>query len=153
MWGANARLRNLVLVVVAVLILGRAVTSIWLVEDNWRSVARWLGIPVVPDPDPARANAKLRPGDLQGALGSPDNYPEAARDRGEQGAATAGLLIGTSGLVESCTITKSSGSISLDAATCQRAREHARFDPARDAAGRPIASIFVLRVRWVLPEE
>ena len=45
----------------------------------------------------------------------------------------------------------SSGSTSLDARTCEVGIASLRFNPARDRSGTPIASSYVLPVRWVLP--
>jgi TonB family protein len=55
--------------------------------------------------------------------------------------------------VTSCTVTSSSGSASLDAATCRIMTERARFIPARDRRGRAVADSLSARVRWVLPED
>ena len=71
------------------------------------------------------------------SLFSGDDYPADAQRNNEQGTVTVDMLIGTDGRVTGCTVTGSSGSRSLDNATCRILRSRARFDPALDAQGRP----------------
>lgn len=85
-------------------------------------------------------------------LFSPDSYPAAAQAAGEQGRVGITLRIGRSGRVRKCTINASSGSRALDTASCQIMRRHGRYEPARDASGRAIASTTRLGVRWQLRE-
>ncbi|HEX8512735.1 MAG TPA: TonB family protein, partial [Allosphingosinicella sp.] len=103
----------------------------------------WIVVPppmIAPPPPPQweRAGRRTRPlGDLA-TLFSAADYPEAAWQAGEEGRVGFLLLIGAAGRVESCSITSSSGSATLDAATCPLLVERARFEPARDHRGRPI---------------
>jgi protein TonB len=55
--------------------------------------------------------------------------------------------------VADCSITQSSGSTALDTATCNIIRRRARYTPAKDQAGNPIAGTDSARIRWELPEE
>lgn len=123
------------------------------IDRNRSAILEAVGVATTPPPDARLANARLIPGDLQRVFGDPANYPDDARDRGEQGKTSATLTIASTGKVDNCIVTDSSGSASLDAATCRIARRDVRFVPARDRAGRVIPSTFVLRVRWQLPEE
>lgn len=84
---------------------------------------------------------------------SPEDYPLEALAREAEGAVRFRLVIGKTGLVESCTILSSSNDEALDAATCAIARERGRFEPARDRNGRAVFDILATTVRWVLPEE
>ena len=52
-------------------------------------------------------------------LFSADDYPASALDAGEQGAVTASLRIDPSGRVSGCSVRRSSGSMTLDTATCR----------------------------------
>ena len=54
----------------------------------------------------------------------------------------ADLLINPSGGVETCSIVLSSGSPSLDQATCALLHKRARFTPAKDATGRAEYDVF-----------
>lgn len=79
-------------------------------------------------------------------------YPSAAMQAGEQGAVTVKLAIDTTGGVAACDIVRSSGSRSLDAETCRTVKRRARYSPATDERGQPVASVDQHTVRWALPE-
>jgi TonB family protein len=104
----------------------------------------------IPRPNPALANASIKgnPGQFFG----PDAYPPEAIRAEQQGRTVADLLIDATGTPIGCTIATSSGSRSLDAATCSIALGRVRFDPARDARGAAKQSHYRMPVRWVLPE-
>ncbi len=87
------------------------------------------------------------------ALFSSDDYPEAALRHDEQGTVHFTLSIDPRGNVSNCVITRSSGSVALDDATCRVVQRRARFDPARDIDGRPVADLHTGRIRWALPDE
>lgn len=81
-----------------------------------------------------------------------DDYPREALRRREQGTVTFSILVGPDGRVADCTVTGSSGSASLDAATCRILRERARYRPARDPQGNAVAGREDgLAVTWSLP--
>lgn len=80
-----------------------------------------------------------------------DDYPEEALVAGHEGAVGFTLKIDERGRAAGCTVTETSKSTGLDAATCSIMRERARFTPAR-AEGSPVASTFRLRIVWKLPE-
>jgi protein TonB len=82
-----------------------------------------------------------------------DDYPANALRAGEQGRTGFRLDIGADGRVTGCTITQSSGSADLDQTACRILTRRARFTPARDAAGNPIASNYASNVLWKLPSE
>jgi TonB family protein len=141
-----------VLALCAVLIVLRSASTMWLLKD----VARWWVGPVA---RPVTINLKPSNGlksipTIIGNAGryfSPDDYPEEALRRGQTGRTVARLAIAPDGTMLSCSIMKSSGAASLDAATCDRA-VHIPFRPARDDAGQPIVGYFILPVRWQLPD-
>jgi protein TonB len=54
------------------------------------------------------------------------------------------------GRVSACDITSSSGSRTLDNASCQILRSRALFTPARDSSGNPITDTIRQEIRWVL---
>lgn len=83
---------------------------------------------------------------------SSDAYPVAALRAGESGRVVAELSLDETGKVAGCAVKVSSGSATLDAATCDLALAKARYLPARDEAGTPIKSTVTLPVRWTLPE-
>ncbi|WP_162875447.1 TonB family protein [Sphingomonas crusticola] len=80
-----------------------------------------------------------------------DNYPALALRLHHQGVATVELTVDTQGQLANCRIAISTGWQELDDATCAMIRARARYAPARDDAGQPLAYVYRLRFRWVLP--
>jgi protein TonB len=111
----------------------------------------WQQSIIQPDEPPAplaeHAKANLM------ALFSDDDYPAAAIRREEQGTVAFKLSINRRGGVDRCDIVSSSGSATLDHATCEIVTSRARFVPARDSRGDRIADEYSGRVRWVLPSD
>lgn len=95
---------------------------------------------------PSRAKGNLT------AYFSGNDYPAEAIRREETGTVAFKLQIDTRGRVSDCAIEKSSGSASLDRATCTIIRRRARYQPARDPKGRAVPDVATGRIRWVLPE-
>jgi TonB family protein len=95
---------------------------------------------------PARARVSLP------MLFSSEDYPVAAVRAGEEGPVAFRLEVGTDGRVAVCTVTGTSGSASLDAATCRLLRSRARFTPASNRKGKPIEDSVSGRIIWQLPE-
>ena len=100
------------------------------------------------DPDRDAAAVTKLEGDPARYFGS-DSYPAEALTKGVYGRVVALLNISAQGTVENCRIVSSAGS-SLNEGTCKAARR-ARFTPPVDAGGKPIATTYLLPVRWVLP--
>jgi protein TonB len=75
---------------------------------------------------------------IAGAINEND-YPREAIRAHQSGKVQMRFTVGTNGRVSDCTITKSSGSPSLDATTCRLILQRFRYEPSRDAQGRPYA--------------
>ena len=106
--------------------------------------------PPPPPPPPVRKiEPKSAVGNLQG-LFSGDDYPSSALDNEEQGTVGVRLAIGPNGRVTGCDVTASSGSRTLDSATCRILRSRARFTPATDSTGNPTTGSFSQRITWRL---
>lgn len=82
-----------------------------------------------------------------------DDYPGSAQRAGDEGTTAISVQIDESGRVTSCSVTGSSGSSVLDDATCRLYQRRARFNPAKDPAGNPMATTYSDRVRWQLPRD
>jgi len=108
--------------------------------------------PPPPPPPPRVSQAAQARGSIVG-LFSDDDYPQDAIRNEQQGTTAVSLTIGTDGRVSGCTVSSSSGSSSLDSATCRVIRSRARFTPAKDQNGNPLPGTFQQRIRWVLPED
>ena len=94
---------------------------------------------------PTRARANLA------TLFSDKDYPAAAVRNHEQGPVAFSLSVGADGRPTACSVTGSSGSALLDSTTCRLLMERARFQPARDAGGKPTADTVQGRIVWRLP--
>ena len=106
--------------------------------------------PAPPAPPPAKVTkAQSAKGNLQG-LFSGDDYPQDAIRNEETGRTTVRLGIGTDGRVTSCDVVGSSGSRSLDSATCRVLRSRARFNPAKLSNGQPTTDTFTQTIVWQL---
>ncbi len=80
-----------------------------------------------------------------------NDYPaDALRDKAE-GTTRYRLIVSPAGRSRACVIIASSGHSSLDRAACRNAQRRARFDPALDRKGLPIAASWVGSYRWKLP--
>lgn len=99
----------------------------------------------------ALASRAIPRSSLASWLGESD-YPAAALRDGHEGATTVRLAIDQGGSVARCEIARTSGSYALDDETCRVFMRKGRFRPARDTAGRPVASIEHQTVRWQLPD-
>ncbi len=94
---------------------------------------------------------------LRGAVAGPgvvlttDDYPDASRRAGEEGAMRVRVAVGADGRVTGCEVTASTGFPRLDARACQVAQRRWRFQPATED-GRPVASSVERRVVWRLEE-
>ncbi|WP_317617552.1 energy transducer TonB [Sphingomonas daechungensis] len=108
--------------------------------------------PPAPPAPPAPAvvtKASSVKGNLQGLI-SGDDYPADAQRNDEQGSVRVNLAIGTDGRVTNCSVTKSSGSRSLDSATCRILKSRARFTPAKLSNGQATTDNFPQTITWRL---
>lgn len=79
-----------------------------------------------------------------------DDYPAAEARQHHEGTVGFALLVDESGRATKCDVTASSGYPGLDNGACFLLMRRARFDPARDASGRAVASTFPGRFTWHL---
>jgi protein TonB len=111
--------------------------------------------PESPEPGPSFAAPAIErvpshaTADLQ-SLFRADDYPLTARERKEQGSVTVRLTIGVMGRVRACDVTSSSGSPTLDKASCQILQSRALFAPAHDSRGNLTDDTVDQEIRWVL---
>jgi len=99
---------------------------------------------------PAPVIATQAQGDVSGIFRHED-YPDDAIEAGQSGTTSFLLMIDEKGAVMDCAIRQSSGVATLDAMGCQVLRERAKFVAAKDAANKPVKSLFLTPpIRWVL---
>jgi TonB family protein len=80
----------------------------------------------------------------------PEDYPPDALREGRQGRVRIRLDVDAQGRVSRCTVIKSAGAQSLDAAACRLMQARARFEPARDRKGRAVPDQVKTSVTWRL---
>jgi protein TonB len=85
----------------------------------------------------AGSGALTPPVRVAGALTNAD-YRRTRPPAGAAGTVTVSYRVRTDGAVDRCTVLRTSGYDALDSATCRLIERRFRYEPARDAAGRPI---------------
>ena len=88
---------------------------------------------------------------IAGDIVSARDYPRKTRNLRLGGSVTIVLTVGIDGQVSGCRVIRPSRDPEADRITCRLASERFRFRPARDAAGRPIASDYGWQQRWFSP--
>lgn len=78
-----------------------------------------------------------------------NDYPTSAVRRGSRGSVRVLLSVDQRGSPYACKVIESSGDADLDAVTCNVYRKRAKFAPALDVDGKPVASQYLApQVRW-----
>lgn len=103
-----------------------------------------------PPPQPVKQQSARAKANLTSYISDSD-YPDEAIRAEEQGTTRFTLTVGANGRVTGCSITGSSGSRSLDSATCRIMQSRARFTPAVNSNGQPTTDSVSSAIRWVLP--
>jgi len=114
-----------------------------------------LGPPPAPAPAPAPTPSQARGVEPRGSVGQwasrvQNSYPRRAINEEREGEVRFRLAVGADGNPTGCTVTRSSGHADLDDAACKAIVRVARFKPALNAAGDPIASTWDSGVRFEL---
>ena len=113
-----------------------------------RERQRWADIPKDPfaadRPEPRQAV----PRGSKASWITNDDYPPAALHAGEHGSVVMELVIDRAGRVEKCTIIRSSGSASLDSASCALIQRRARYTPATNEGGEPTTGTDKITFHW-----
>lgn len=76
-------------------------------------------------------------------------YPRGAQQKGEQGIMRMRVIVSPEGTVEDCVILKATETDRLDSPACG-AMANARFEPALDAAGKPMRSFYAESIVYQL---
>jgi len=109
-------------------------------------------LPPLPPKQPLFTPKAAHPLGQPGLWVSERDYPTGELRLNHAGAVGFSLSIGLSGQVTGCTVTRSSGFPILDETTCRLIARRARFEPARDEQGLPVAGQFASTVRWQIPD-
>lgn len=82
-----------------------------------------------------------------------DDYPAAAKRAWQEGRVRFTLVVGIEGRAIDCMVTESSGSASLDTATCILLMRRARFVPAADKKRAPVPDYWAGMIDWKLTSD
>lgn len=99
------------------------------------------------DPKAFGALKQLPKAGPQAWLQSSD-YPNVALDWEQTGTVIVRLSTDAAGKVTDCAVVQSSNSRSLDAATCQKAKERGRYQPASGSNGQAAPATFITYAVW-----
>jgi TonB family protein len=80
------------------------------------------------------------------------DYPPQAQRLATQGHVIMRLSVSAEGRVTACAVVARSGSAEIDSTACRLALERGRFNPALDAAGRPVAIAIPFTIFFRLPD-
>lgn len=116
-------------------------------------IALSLGIAFLPTVVQAKEPRSATPLGNPGAWISSRDYPTTALHDNLEGISVFVLTVDKNGRVSNCQIVQSSGSGSLDDATCNLITLRAIFEPATDRSGKPVEGTYSNRVRWQIPTE
>jgi TonB family protein len=86
-----------------------------------------------------------------GDWATPADYPKEAILAGASGDVSFLLTVGTDGKPKTCSIVASSKVIILNEETCRLVKRRARFTPAIGADGSAVESVYINRIRWIIP--
>lgn len=79
-----------------------------------------------------------------------ENYPAHLLRAEQQGTVAVRLTVNKEGRASFCEVTGYSGPASFNETACLQLLRHARFDPARDASGAPVAAFYSTRITYKL---
>jgi protein TonB len=106
-----------------------------------------------PAPPPPRFTPKgATPRGKPGSWATTDDYPSRALREEKEGVTRFSVQVNAEGRVTSCTVTGSSGTPELDDAACRAISRRARFKPATNGEGEPVAGSYSNSVRWQIPK-
>jgi protein TonB len=106
-----------------------------------------------PAPAPRFQPKSPTPRGNPGNWANSNDYPSGPLRRNEEGVTSFRVTVSTDGRVQSCEVTRSSGSAELDDATCKLISRRGRFNPATDGDGQPTAGAWASSVRWQIPKD
>jgi TonB family protein len=91
------------------------------------------------------------PSNYPGRWLTSDDYPSSAMEKGAQGLVQFRLDVSETGSVTGCRVLYKTSPDDFADTTCRAITRRAKLLPALDAAGKPIRSFYINKVRWALP--
>jgi TonB family protein len=91
-----------------------------------------------------------KPVESLNSLFLPKDYPTSALREQAMGRVRIKVPVSASGEATGCEVVAGSGNADLDATTCRIILTRARFEPATDINEKPVRSVFVETIQWLL---
>lgn len=115
---------------------------------------REIIIPGPPAPPATPAFTPTGPSPTNGPAGwiTNNDYPSRALQRGWEGTTGYRLVVSSSGRVDACEVTRSSGHSILDREACRQLERRAEFNPAKDNRGERVVGTYTGQVTWQIPD-
>jgi protein TonB len=88
---------------------------------------------------------------VSGSISGATDYPRAARRARIEGSVSVRFTVGIDGTVSGCRVTRSSANDELEATTCRLVERRFRYEPARNAEGRPVPEVVSRTFDRLLP--
>lgn len=98
--------------------------------------------------DPSAPKATLRSPQM---LANRVEFPRQLVGTMAEGRTIANIAVSPEGRALGCQVTGSAGFYLMDKATCDIYMRYARFIPAKDASGNPVAGFYEARITWTSP--
>lgn len=102
-------------------------------------------------PKPAFTPVSAKPSNASSRWVTTADYPAGPLRNGDQGTTRFRVVVGSNGRVQSCEVTRSSGSAALDRVVCQLVSRRARFEAATDETGAKVVGTYTSSVVWQIP--
>jgi len=99
----------------------------------------------------ARLSRKAAPANNAGTWITTQDYPSKPLSRGQQAFLSFRLIVDEKGKAKSCEILRLFGDSDFGNTACEALMRRAKFRPALDEFGKPVASSYQNRIRWSLP--
>jgi TonB family protein len=80
-----------------------------------------------------------------------DDYPDRSFFKGESAIVRYRLNVDENGNPTSCEVQRRTNPPEFAEITCSRLMQRARFIPAINSSGKPVAAYFLGTVRWLMP--
>ncbi len=99
----------------------------------------------------AHLSRRATPTNAPGSWLSSDDFPSAAAFMGHNGLVQIRLDVSEAGAVTKCSVLERTNPDDFADITCKQILKRARFTPALDSSGHPVASYFMSSVHWMSP--
>jgi hypothetical protein len=118
------------------------------IRDCLRGLVKTWGL----DPDVQESlKSPVEPENFPGSWVTPRDFPKEALANRASATVAFRVLVDETGAPTDCATQRAFSAYDFEEITCRLVMERARFVPAKNASGQPVASYYTNRVRWTPP--